>query len=237
MASTTGPTVLRARDVSVAYRLQRPLRRGPSEGAERRSFVALSGVSLELRAGDALGVLGQNGAGKSTLMAALAGLVPLTSGWVHAIARPRHMGVGSVVNGLWTGRQSIRVALAALGVPASEEVAIEDDIAEFSRLGAFIDRPVRTYSRGMRNRLLFGINTAIPAGILIADEALGGADRRSRQEAESRLSRLLEGSGALVIVSHDRGTIERLCTHCILLQSGRVVDSGRPGELLARLDD
>lgn len=227
--------MLRARDVHVRYRLDagRGRRVGSSHGVPRDGFHALRGVSLDLCEGESLALIGENGAGKSTLLGALAGLIPLSAGSVEAVVRPRLLSVGAVLQPGWTGRESIRVGLAALNVPRSDRAALEDDIERFIELGEFFDQPVRTYSRGMRGRLLFAINTAVPAGILIVDEALGGADGRFHVRAQKRLEALLADSGSLVVASHSRPTLERLCDRAIMLKGGRVAAEGALGEVLS----
>lgn len=224
--------VLRATDVHIRYRLDGIHRRDREGRATPQEVHALRGVSFTLRAGESLAVVGENGAGKSSLLAALAGLLPLASGTVRATTRPRLLSVGAVLQPLWTGRESIRVGLAALQAPTVDRGALEEDIERFVELGDALDLPVRTYSRGMAGRLLFAINTAVPAGILIVDEALGGADGRFRQRAQARLDALLAASGALIVASHNRPTLERLCTRAILLRSGRVAAAGGVREIL-----
>lgn len=224
--------VLRATDVHIRYRLDPVHHRAPGGRAVPREVHALRGVSLTLRASESLALVGENGAGKSTLLAALAGLLPLAAGTVRATSRPRLLSVGAVLQPLWTGRESIRVGLAALQVPRAERAAREEDIERFAELGDALDLPVQIYSRGMVGRLLFAINTAVPAGILIVDEALGGADGRFRARAQARLDALLAASGALIVASHNRPTLERLCTRALLLRSGRVAAEGTVREVL-----
>lgn len=226
-------SLLRAVDVHVRYRLdaRRDFRRGEKVRAPRQEIHALRGVSLELHEGEALALVGENGAGKSTLLGALAGLVPLSAGSIEAIVRPRLLSVGAVLQPRWTGRESIRVGLAALNVPRPERASLVDDIERFAELGDALDRPVRTYSRGMRGRLLFAINTAVPEGILIVDEALGGADGSFQARAQERLDALLAASGSLVVASHSRPTLERLCERAVLLHDGQVAAEGTVSEV------
>ena len=221
-------TLLRAVNIHVRYRVKarRVRERSLRRIAPTMSVHAVRGVSIELNSGDALAVVGENGAGKSSLLAALAGLVLPSQGSVSFVVRPRLLGVGAVLHGGWTGRESIRVGLAALRVPTSKRTYVEREIAEFTELGDALNRPVQSYSRGMRSRLLFAINTAVPAGILLVDEALGGADGRFKARADERLERILSESGALVVTSHNRHILERLCTRAILLRQGRVVAQG-----------
>lgn len=238
--SDAAPVVLRAEDVHVRYRVRA---RAPREGSRwsmrpvMRDIDAVRGVSLDLRAGESLAIVGQNGSGKSSLLRVLAGLLPPSRGNIHAQVRPRLLGVGAVMRPHWTGRESICVGLAALAVPASLRNAVMADIQDFVELGDALDLPVSTYSRGMHARLLFAISTAVPAGILIVDEALGGADGRFRERAQRRLDRLLEDSGSLIIASHQPALLLRLCTRAVLLRDGRLVGEGAVDDVLAAYGD
>lgn len=234
-APSHGATVLRADGVHVRYRIdrRRAPRRGQRSQVPLREIHAVQGVSLELRSGESLAIVGENGAGKSTLLSALAGLMPLAQGSVAFVEPPRLLSVGAVLQSAWTGRESIRVGLAALRVPRDERAAVEDDIARFTGLHERLDLPVRTYSRGMRGRLLFAINTAVPAGILLVDEALGGADGRFRARAQKRLEALLSASGSLIVASHSRTTLERICSRAVLLRQGQVAIEGTVAEVFA----
>jgi teichoic acid transport system ATP-binding protein len=234
-SSDASPVILRATDVHVRYRdgSRRRRRDGRvSPAPNRRRIHAVQGVNLELCAGDSVAVVGENGAGKSTLLGVLAGLIALDQGHVAAVARPRLLSIGATLQPLWTGRESVRVGLAALSVPRNEREPLERDIEEFTELGEALDRPVTTYSRGMRERLLFAINTSVPAKILLADEALGGADGRFRVRAEERIDAILRAAGALVIASHSRQLLERHCERAILIRRGKIAAEGSLREVL-----
>jgi teichoic acid transport system ATP-binding protein len=237
-ASPTKPVVLKATDVHVRYRIR--MARGRRPGTTRRSDAAkapqelhaVRGVSVQLREGDCLGIVGDNGAGKSSLLRALGGFEPLASGAVLAASAPRLLTVGGATRPSWTGLETIEAGLRALRVPLSQRRYLTQDIVDFTGLGDHLESPVSTYSRGMQGRLQFALNTAVPAQILCIDEGLGGADGRYRVKAQQRIDFMLGNSGAMVLVSHSLATIKRLATHAVWLHEGRIVHEGRPDEVI-----
>jgi teichoic acid transport system ATP-binding protein len=230
--------LLEASDVHVRYRIRasRPVeqalraRRLPDSG---RDTHAVRGVTLQVREGDCIGIIGSNGAGKSSLLRAIAGLEPLASGQLLAVARPRLLGIGAALKPAWTGWETIDVGLIAMGVSRERRPHIAQEIAAFTELGPSLELPVATYSRGMGSRLLFGISTAVPARILLIDESLGGADGRFKARAEARVQAMLKSSEGIVIVSHSMSTIRQLATEVVWLEQGRVTLRGEPDSVTA----
>lgn len=189
---------------------------------------ALRDVSLDLRDGDRLGVVGHNGAGKSTLLQTLAGVYPPSRG------RHRIQGtLNSLVNptlGIQpeaTGYENIVIRGLFLGLDRRAIRALTPEIAEFSGLGDYLAVPVRTYSTGMLLRLAFAITTSVPADILLMDEWLSVGDDAFRQQAESRIRGLVARSGILVLASHSRDLIARECNRVLELAHGAVVRDER----------
>jgi len=239
-ASPKKPVVLKATDVHVRYRVR--MVRGSRLGTTRRAGAAkapkelhaVRGVSVQLREGDCLGIIGENGAGKSSLLRALGGFAPLASGTVLAASAPRLLTVGGATRPSWTGLETIEAGLRALRVPLSQRRYLTQDIVDFTGLADHLESPVSTYSRGMQGRLQFALNTAVPAQILFIDEGLGGADGRYKARSEERIKRMLENSGAIVLVSHSIPTVERLATSVVWLHEGKVELSGRPADVVPR---
>ena len=130
--------------------------------------------------GESLGILGSNGSGKSTLLAAIAGLLTPASGEILVNAEPRLMGVGATLIPTASGLRNIRLGCLALGVDPDTIEERMHEIVDFIDIGEAIDRPLRTYSSGMRARLHFGIATAVIPRILLIDEALAVGDKRFR---------------------------------------------------------
>lgn len=192
----------------------------------RRSIEALRGVDLTIREGESVAVIGHNGAGKSTLARAIAGLQPLDAGLLEVASPPRLLGVQAMLNGGWSGRQSIEVGLIALGLPRREALARIGSVAEFARLVDNLDLPVSTYSSGMRARLNFAISTEVSGDILLIDEALAAGDVRFRKAAQHRLRDRLAESRTVVLVSHSMTTVRELCDRAVLLEDGVVLMDG-----------
>lgn len=185
---------------------------------------ALRHVTLELRDGDRLGVVGHNGSGKSTLLQTLAGVYPPTRGsYIHSGS------IASLVNPMLgiereaTGFENIMIRGLVLGMNRRMIRQLTPEIAEFSGLGDYLHMPVHTYSTGMLMRLAFSITTSIRADILLMDEWLSVGDAEFRQQAEERIRALVSQSGILVIASHSADLIARECTRVIELAHGLVV--------------
>jgi lipopolysaccharide transport system ATP-binding protein len=191
---------------------------------------ALRDVSLELRDGDRLGLVGHNGAGKSTLLQTLAGVYPPTRG------RYRRAGsVMSLVNPMpgiereATGYENIMIRGLVLGLDRPTIRRLSPGIAEFSGLGDYLRMPVHTYSTGMMMRLAFAITTCVRADILLMDEWLSVGDAEFRRVAEERIRGMVAESGILVIASHSADLIARECNRVIELSHGTVVRDERLG--------
>jgi ABC-type polysaccharide/polyol phosphate transport system ATPase subunit len=236
------PLLLDARDVVVEYRIRvpRPLRRNDrrrNPALERRIIRAVDTVSLSLREGDAVGLIGSNGAGKSSLLRALAGLEPIAGGTVHAVSPPHLLGVGEALKPTWTGWETIDVGLRASGVRLVSRRHLAQEIADFTELGPYLDLPVSTYSRGMKGRLLFALSTAVARRVLFVDESLGGADGRFRKRAEERVASIVARSSAMLLVSHYMPTIARLTNRVLWMESGCAKESGAPEQVIARYEE
>ncbi|MEX1075301.1 MAG: ABC transporter ATP-binding protein [Pirellulales bacterium] len=185
---------------------------------------ALRHITLELRDGDRLGVVGHNGSGKSTLLQTLAGVYPPTRGsYIHSGS------IASLVNPMLgiereaTGFENIMIRGLVVGMNRRTIRRLTPEIAEFSGLGDYLHMPVHTYSTGMLMRLAFSITTSVRADILLMDEWLAVGDAEFRQQAEERIRALVSQSGILVIASHSAELIARECNRVIELAHGLVV--------------
>ena len=203
------------------------------EGSGRRVIEAVNGISFETRRGEAIGVIGSNGSGKSTLLSALAGLIKPTSGEILVSCEPKLLGVGAVLLNGATGIRNIRLGCLALGMSSDELDDRVAEIVEFTGLGEAIDRPLKTYSAGMRARLHFAISTAVQPEILLIDEALSVGDKEFRKKSRAKIESLLANAGTLFLVSHSTNEIQRLCTRGLWLEKGKILADGPVTDVVA----
>ena len=191
-------------------------------------FWALRDISLEVRRGDSLGIIGQNGAGKSTLLSIICGRLQPTSGKVTVHGNIQAlMDMGTGFHPEFTGRENIFTSLAFQGVTGRTAADLYDEIVEFSELAEFIDQPIKTYSSGMYARLAFSTATAITPDVLIIDEILGAGDAYFASKCVERMHRLTREVGATVLfVSHDITSVQRLCEHAIWIDRGQIKMAG-----------
>ena len=230
---------VRVDDVHVSYRVYDDPETGLKQivaGGRRRRFRtirALRGVSFDLRRGETLGVIGPNGSGKSTLLAAMTGLLPLESGWIRGSSRPALLGVSAALRPSLSGRRNVMIGGLALGMTREEVRERLDEIADFAGLGDFLDLPMRTYSSGMRARLLFAIATVRIPEVLLIDEALAVGDQQFRIRSRRRIDEIRAAAGSVVLVTHDLAEVTDGCDRAIWLDAGVVRGRGDPAEVVA----
>ncbi|QOD64141.1 ABC transporter ATP-binding protein [Brucella anthropi] len=193
----------------------------------------LDNVSLTLRDGDRVGLIGHNGSGKTTLLRVLSGIYTPTHG--SAVIDGHCVSLININLGIdpdATGRENIRLRSAMMGMPPEEIAEKFDQIADFSGLGEFLDVPFRTYSSGMQLRLAFATSTAVRPEILIMDEWLSTGDEDFKDRANSRMRDLVDSTKILVLASHSKELMEKNCNRVIWLEHGRVKMDGTPAEIL-----
>jgi lipopolysaccharide transport system ATP-binding protein len=194
---------------------------------------ALENVTLDFRDGDRVGLVGHNGAGKSTLLRALGGVYAPTGGFARidgTVSTLIDISLG--INPEATGRENVFIRGALLGLGRVEIQAKLQEILEFSELGDFIEMPVRTYSTGMHLRLAFAVSTVVRPEILLMDEWLSVGDEKFRHKAEVRLAEMVNATKILVLASHSRELIEKVCNRVIWLDHGQVKMDGPAAEVL-----
>ena len=185
-----------------------------------QSVMALSNITLDLKDGDRLGVMGPNGAGKSTLLRTLAGVYLPTLGKIEVRGRVASLiDISLGMDGEATGYENIRMRGIMMGLSLKQIRSMEDEIADFSGLGDFLNMPIRTYSTGMHMRLGFAVSTAIDADIILMDEWLSVGDNEFIMKAEKRLENFIKRSSILVIASHSNDLIEKITNKTIRLNS------------------
>ncbi len=193
------------------------------------TFVALNRVSMTIKHGETVGIVGRNGSGKSTLLQIIAGLLQPTGGEVSVSGRAAALlELGAGFNPEFTGRENIYLNASILGLNQAEIDARYDDIVAFSGLGEFIDRPVVTYSSGMYVRLAFSIAASVDPDILIVDEALAVGDEGFQRKCLARIEALKERGTTILFVSHAMGMITQLCDRAVLMDRGEVLVIGEP---------
>ncbi len=198
-----------------------------SDVRARRVVQALSDVSLTVRHGERVALVGHNGAGKTTLLRVLSGIYTPMAGRIVIEGRVAPIfDIGLGMDPDATGYDNIRIRGLYLGLSRRAIEARMDDIAAFTELGPFLDMPMRTYSAGMQTRLSFAVSTSVDPEILLLDEGIGAGDAAFMERANARLRAFVERSGILVLASHDAGLLARLCTRAIRLEHGSVVDDG-----------
>jgi ABC-type polysaccharide/polyol phosphate transport system ATPase subunit len=185
-------------------------------------FRALDGVSLEVRRGESVGVIGENGAGKSTLLKLIAGVIRPSRG---TLTREGTVGalleLGSGFHPDYTGRENIYLAGAVLGLSRAEMRGRLDAIVEFADIGPFIDEPIRHYSSGMVVRLGFAVATSLRPDILITDEVLAVGDESFQKKCVQWMEGYLAGGGTLLLCSHSMFHIQTLCRKALWLDHGK----------------
>jgi ABC-type polysaccharide/polyol phosphate transport system ATPase subunit len=205
------------------------------EAVDGQHFWALRHVGFEVGHGETLGLVGRNGAGKSTLLRLLSRITDPTEGRATLTGRVGSLlEVGAGFHPEITGRGNIERMGAILGMRRRETLARFDEIVEFAEVSAFIDAPVKHYSSGMYLRLAFSVAAHLDAEILLLDEALAVGDQRFRERCLAKIRDLASTGRTVVFVSHDAGSIARLCDRAVLLETGRVVLDGPVDEVLRR---
>ncbi|MEM1450047.1 MAG: ABC transporter ATP-binding protein [Planctomycetota bacterium] len=231
-SSAMGGSAIVARGAGKAYRLyDKPVHRLwdlilPG-GPRGREFWAVRDVYLDIAQGATVGIIGENGAGKSTLLKLLTGITQPTVGEVRTHGRIASLlELGAGFHPEFSGRENIRLNCSILGMSEEETEARFHKIVEFSELGEFIDRPVKTYSSGMHVRLGFSVATTVDPDILIIDEALSVGDEHFKGKCINRLNEFQEQGKTTLFVSHDMGSIKTMCKHVVLMHEGRVLEQG-----------
>ena len=210
-------------------RIQRLLGKTPQR--YYREFLALSDISLEVRKGETVGIVGRNGSGKSTLLQIICGTLSPNAGEVEIFGRVAALlELGSGFNSEFTGRENVYMNAGIYGLTHEQTSARFRAIEEFADIGDFIDQPVKTYSSGMTLRLAFSVIAHVDADILVIDEALSVGDAFFTQKCMRFLRAFME-TGTVIFVSHDTGSIKNLCDRAIWLEKGQIIEEGSPRDV------
>jgi ABC-type polysaccharide/polyol phosphate transport system ATPase subunit len=214
--------------------LGRRLLRGPSPDAlKSREFWALQDVSVEIRRGEAFGIIGSNGAGKSTMLKLISGIMRPTRGSVKVFGRLSALiDVSAGFHPDLTGRENIYLNGTILGMTREEIRRRFDAIVAFSELEEFLDTPVKRYSSGMFARLGFSVAAHVEPEILIVDEVLSVGDYLFQQKCLERMNEIMAADATIIFVSHNLRAVAALCARSLLLDRGRVVQISPSNETI-----
>ncbi len=197
------------------------------------TFRAVNDVSFYVEKSKILGIVGSNGAGKTTLLRSVAGIFHPDEGMIDTKGnRVSLMAIGVGFNNLNTGRENIFKSGMLLGCSKKYIEQYLDQIIEFSELGKFIDRPVRTYSSGMYSKLSFAITAILDADILLVDEVLSVGDEHFRKKSYQKMEELILSDHTVLIVSHDIETLRKFCDDVLWLEHGNMIKIGPTAEIL-----
>jgi lipopolysaccharide transport system ATP-binding protein len=204
-------------------------------GDSVKGFPAVRDVTLQVRQGEFLGVLGRNGAGKSTLLRTLGGVYAPTSGTVR-VAGPLSAiyELGMAGNELLTGHDFASRWLALHGTGRRQVDRLLSEIAEFAELGEYFDNPIYTYSAGMKARLFFSVATSLPGQIYLIDEVLSVGDEHFQTKCWRRLRERLAAGASGILATHDWTAVLKLCREACVLERGRIVDRGSSPAVVQR---
>ena len=205
----------------------------PFKKKYHREFWALSDINLEIPSGRTFGIIGRNGSGKSTLLQIISGVLQPTSGSVKVKGRiSALLELGAGFNPEFTGRENVYLNGALMGFSKQEMKKRLPLVEAFADIGEFVDQPVKIYSSGMFVRLAFAAAIHVDPDILIIDEALAVGDAKFQHKCYQKIIEFQNQGKTIIMVTHDMGAILKHCDQAIVLESGHVVQTGSPKEVI-----
>jgi ABC-2 type transport system ATP-binding protein len=237
--------VLEVNDVSIVYLLGDFKEIGLKDYVIRKikkqhvvtEFWAVKNVSFSIDKGDFLGIVGTNGSGKSTLLKVVAQIMQPSEGYVNASGRiAALLELGSGFDGELTVVENIFLRGAMLGFSKEHVVAEMEEIIDFAELDEFRNRRFRTLSSGMKARLAFAIASRVEPDILILDEVLSVGDGAFREKSERRMSEIIGGGAATILVSHSLEQIRKMSNKVLWLDRGKQIAFGDAEDICDRYD-
>src|SRR5579862_9858381 len=198
---------------------------------------ALRGVSLDVKRGEVVGLIGRNGAGKSTLLKILSRITKPTAGFAEIHGRVGSLlEVGTGFHPELTGRENVYLSGAILGMGKTEINRKFDEIVEFAGVERFIDTPLKHFSTGMQMRLAFAVAAHLEPEILLVDEVLAVGDVAFQRKCLGKMDEVSKHGRTILFVSHQMNQIRRLCGRSLWLEQGRVVGLGPTGDMLSQYE-
>lgn len=233
---------IEVKDLVISYKT---IRRGSlkslitRKGKPAKEFVAVKKVSFEAEVGDVIGIVGKNGSGKSTMLRSIAGVFSPNSGSIdikgHSVSL---MAIGVGFEKKLSGRENIMLSGLLLGFTEKQIREKMNEIIEFSELGDFIDRPVKTYSSGMHSKLAFSITAMLETDIMLIDEVLSVGDVKFKKKSYAKIKELIKNKNRTVlIVSHNSDTLRKLCNKILWLHEGEMKRFGETEEVLKEYEE
>ena len=233
------PGAIRMRGVTRTFRVYHDRSRTMKEvlvrgkRGEYTERYALRDVDLDINPGDRLGVVGRNGSGKSTMLKLIAGIMPPQQGDVEvrgSVASMLELGAGFHPD--FTGRENVFMNGTIHGLSTQEIDERFASIVAFAEIPEYIDMPVRTYSSGMQLRLAFVVAAHVTPDILLLDEVLAVGDERFQAKCMDHIQSFADAGGTIVFVSHDAGSVMKVCNRAILLDDGVMIAEGDPADVM-----
>jgi ABC-2 type transport system ATP-binding protein/lipopolysaccharide transport system ATP-binding protein len=195
--------------------------------------TALNGVSFNVEKGRTLGLIGENGSGKSTMLKIVAGIAKPSSGRIKTVGKVSALiELGAGFHPEITGRENVFINGIMLGLTKREINEKFEEIVSFAELEDFIDAPVKTYSSGMYMRLGFSVAINVNPDILLIDEVLAVGDASFIPRCLDRIDDFRRRKKTILFVSHDLGTVEKICDKVVLLKNGRIAAIGEPKRIV-----
>ena len=239
---TASPSIVRVQDVSKRFILHKDKslkERLMFVGRSRaEDFWALRNVSLDIKTGTTVGLVGHNGSGKSTLLKVVGGIIQPTSGSVVRRGRMAALlELGAGFHPDLSGRENVYLNAAILGLNRQETDRHFDEIVEFSGIEEFIDTQVKFYSSGMYVRLAFSVAVHVDPDLLLVDEVLAVGDEPFQRKCMDKIAEFQAEGRTIVLVSHSSDQVGRLCDRVVVLHAGEMIHDGDPAEGIRVLRD
>lgn len=233
---------IKIKNLTKAYKIySSPLRRVFDSIFHTKSyneFVALDDITVDIPKGEVIGILGKNGSGKSTLLKIITGVAKQTSGEV--VTEGKISAMLELTSGFdpeLTGIENIYLKALSMGISKADITKRLDDIKKFADIGDYINRPVRTYSSGMKSRLGFAVSVNVDPDILVVDEVLAVGDDIFRLKCIEKMKQFRREGKTILFVSHSLFTVKAFCTKGLWINEGKMMDYGDLGPVVLKYED